>query len=86
MQNSNSERYGLTLNLESKIKKWLSVGGRLNGIKKTSEEPFDLGRVLYIFANGAYPFTAPYTRDGRFGAVQAINDGREIVGNRNFYT
>lgn len=83
MRNSNSERYGLTLNLESKIKKWLTVGGRLNGIKKVSEEPFNLGRVLYIFANGAYPFTAPYTQDGRYGAVQAINDGREIVGNRN---
>ena len=83
MQNSNSERYGLTLNLESKVNDWLTIGGRMNGIKKISEEPFNLGRVLYIFANGAYPFTAPYTRDGRFGAVQAINDGNEIVGNRN---
>jgi TonB-linked SusC/RagA family outer membrane protein len=83
MENSNSERYGLTLNLESKVKSWLTVGGRLNGIKKNSEEPFNLGRVLYIFANGAYPFTAPYTSDGRYGAVQAISNGREIVGNRN---
>ena len=84
MQNSNSERYGLTLNLESKIKKWLTIGGRLNGIKRFSEEPFNLGRVMYIFANGAYPFTAPYTEDGRFGSVQAINsNGDIIVGNRN---
>jgi len=84
MQNSKSSRYGLTVNLESKLNDWLTIGGRLNGIKKASEEPFNLGRMMYIFANGGYPFTAPYTEDGRFGSVQAINsNGNTIVGNRN---
>ena len=84
MLNSNSSRYGLTLNLESKLKDWLTIGGRINGIKKSSEEPFNIGRMMYIFANGGYPFTAPYTEDGRFGSVQAINSsGNTIVGNRN---
>ncbi|WP_339921828.1 TonB-dependent receptor [uncultured Cyclobacterium sp.] len=84
MLNSKSNRYGLTVNLETKLKDWLTVGGRLNGIKKASEEPFNLGRMMYIFANGGYPFTAPYTEDGRFGSVQAINsNGNTIVGNRN---
>ncbi|MEX2592856.1 MAG: SusC/RagA family TonB-linked outer membrane protein, partial [Anditalea sp.] len=32
--NTNSERYGLTVNLESKLNNWLTIGGRLNGIKK----------------------------------------------------
>lgn len=84
IQNTKSGRYGLTMNLESKVNNWLTIGGRLNGIKKNSEEPYNFGRILYIFANGAYPFTAPYTADGRFGAVQAINsNGNMIVGNRN---
>ncbi|WP_199856303.1 SusC/RagA family TonB-linked outer membrane protein [Lunatibacter salilacus] len=84
MQNSKSSRYGLTVNLESKLNKWLTIGGRLNGIKKASEEPFNLGRMMYIFANGGYPFTAPYTEDGRFGSVQALHaNGNTIVGNRN---
>jgi TonB-linked SusC/RagA family outer membrane protein len=84
IQNTNSERYGLTLNLESKIKEWLTIGGRLNGIRKVSSEPYNLGRMMYMFSNGGYPFTAPYTEDGRIGSVQAINsDGDIIVGNRN---
>jgi TonB-linked SusC/RagA family outer membrane protein len=84
IHNTKSNRYGLTVNLESKLNDWLTVGGRLNGIKKASEEPFNLSRVMYIFSNGAYPFTAPYTADGRFGSVQAINSsGNTIVGNRN---
>src|SRR5690606_1364012 len=84
IQNTKSNRYGLTVNLESKLNDWLTVGGRLNGIKKATEEPFNLSRVMYIFSNGAYPFTAPYTADGRFGSVQAINsNGNTIVGNRN---
>lgn len=82
--NTNSQRYGLTVNLESKIKDWLTIGGRLNGIKKTSEEPYQMGQMMYVFSNGAYPFTAPYTADGRFGSVQALNSsGNVIVGNRN---
>ena len=84
MQNSESSRYGLTVNLESKLNDWLTIGGRMNGIKKATEEPYNLGRMMYIFANGAYPFTAPYTEDGRFGSVQALNsNGNTIVGNRN---
>lgn len=82
--NTNSNRYGLTLNMDSRINKWLTVGGRINGIRKFKDQPSDFNRILYIFANGAYPFTAPYTRDGRFGSVQAINsNGDPIVGNRN---
>ena len=83
MRNSESNRYGLTINLESKVKEWLNVGGRINAMRKLSEEPFNLGRVLYIFSNGAYPFTAPFTSDGRYGAPEAISDGSLIVGNRN---
>lgn len=83
MLNSGSKRYGITLNLESQVNNWLSIGGRLNAIRKETTQPFDFGRVLYIFANGAYPFTAPYTQDGRYGAPEAINNGNVIVGNRN---
>lgn len=82
--NTNSNRYGLTLNMDSKVNKWLTIGGRLNGIRKFTDQPSDFGRILYIFANGAYPFTAPYTKDGRFGSVEALNSsGNPIVGNRN---
>ena len=82
--NTNSNRYGLTLNMDSKVNKWLTIGGRINGIRKFSNGSSNFGRILYIFANGGYPFTAPYTKDGRFGSVQAINsNGDIIVGNRN---
>lgn len=84
IKNTNSERYGLTVNLESKIKDWLTVGGRLNGIKKNSEEAYQMNQMMYVFSNGAYPFTAPYTADGRFGSVQALSPtGDVLVGNRN---
>jgi TonB-linked SusC/RagA family outer membrane protein len=83
MLNTGSKRYGLAANIESKVNNWLTMGGRINGMRKISTEPFTFSRVLYIFANGAYPFTAPYTQDGRFGAPQAINNGNSIVGNRN---
>src|SRR5690625_4286930 len=53
-------------------------------MRRNSHQPFDMGRVPYVFANGAYPFTAPYNEDGTFGAVQAFNsNGEPIVGNRN---
>lgn len=76
---TNSNRYGLTANLESKINNWLSMGGRINGIKRASNEPYDFNRILYIFANGGYPFTAPYTQDGRFGSVQALGSNDNLL-------
>lgn len=83
MRNTQSQRYGLTINLESQVRDWINIGGRINAMRKVSEEPYDLGRVLYIFANGAYPFTAPFTSDGQYGAPEAVNGGNLIVGNRN---
>lgn len=84
MMNTNSQRYGLSVNLESKINEWLTIGGRINGTHKDSNEPYSLSRILYIFSNGGSPFIAPYTEDGRFGSVQAINNnGNIIVDQRN---
>ena len=87
--NTKSERYGIRANLESKINDWLKVSGRLNYSRKVSEEPYaditygSLGRVFDMF-EGAAPFIAPYTRDGRFGSVQAIDDkGSLLYDNRN---
>lgn len=83
MRNTQSNRYGLTINLESRVRDWVNVGGRINAMRKVSEEPYNLGRVLYIFANGAYPFTAPFNADSQYGAPEAVKDGSLIVGNRN---
>ncbi|SHG62118.1 TonB-linked outer membrane protein, SusC/RagA family, partial [Fodinibius roseus] len=84
MRETNSESYGVNLRIESKINNWLNIGGRVNGEKQNAQEPYDMGRIPYVFANGAYPFIAPYNKDGSFGAVQALNsDGEMIVGNRN---
>lgn len=84
MKETNSTRYGLNFSIESKVKDWLNIGGRMNSMQKKSKEPYNLSRVAYVFANGAYPFTAPYNKDGTFGAVQAFNsNGEMIVGNRN---
>jgi len=87
--NTNSERYGIRANLESKINDWLKISGRLNYSRKVSEEPYaditygSLGRVFDML-NGAAPYIAPYTKDGRFGSVQAIdNKGILLYDNRN---
>jgi TonB-linked SusC/RagA family outer membrane protein len=87
--NTNSERYGVRANLESKISDWLTVSGRLNYIRRDSEEPYaditygSVGRVFEMLG-GAAPYIAPYTRDGRFGSVQAIDrDGNLLYDNRN---
>jgi TonB-linked SusC/RagA family outer membrane protein len=87
--NTNAKRYGIRANLESTINKWFKIGGRLNYIRKTSEEPYadvtygSLGRVFEMLG-GASPFTAPHTSDGRFGSSQAIdNSGTLLYDNRN---
>jgi len=87
--NTSSERYGIRANLDSEIKSWLKVSGRFNYIHKKSTIPYadasygDLGRVFEMLG-GAAPFIAPYTRDGKFGSVEAIDeDGNLLYDNRN---
>ena len=100
IQRTSSEKYGIRLNFESRVNNWLTIGSLLNGIRRVSKSPcinaqtaYDnaavqqyglLRDMMYSFANGAFPFIAPYTEDGRAGAVQALKaDGSEIVENRN---
>ena len=71
--NSKAERFGIRANVEYKVNSWLRVGARLNYTRRNSQEPFDLFRV-FEQQQGAAPFIAPYTRDGRFGSVEAIKD------------
>ncbi|MEX2592861.1 MAG: TonB-dependent receptor [Anditalea sp.] len=87
--NTNSTRYGIRANVESNVNDWLKVSGRINYIRRDSEEPYvdntygSLGRIFFML-RGAAPFIAPYTRDGRFGSVQAIDqDGNFLYDNRN---
>ena len=87
--NTNTERYGIRANLETKINRWLKVSGRLNYSRRVSEEPYadvtygSLGRVFEMLS-GAAPYIAPYTQDGRFGSVQAIDEkGSLLYDNRN---
>ncbi len=87
--NTNTERYGIRANLETKINSWLKVSGRLNYSRRVSEEPYadvtygSLGRVFEMLS-GAAPYIAPNTQDGRFGSVQAIDDkGSLLYDNRN---
>lgn len=87
--NTKSGRYGIRANLESNINSWLKLTGRINFSRKISDEPYSditygsLGRVFYML-NGTTPFIAPYTRDGRFGSVQAIDaSGNLLYDNRN---
>tara|TARA_Y100001980_G_C14556914_1_gene353608 strand:- start:142770 stop:146180 length:3411 start_codon:yes stop_codon:yes gene_type:complete len=87
--NTNSNRYGIRANIESNVNDWLTVSGRINYTRRISEEPYEditygsLGRV-FAMLQGVTPFTAPYTRDGRFGSVEAIdNTGSFLYDNRN---
>lgn len=87
--NTNSQRYGIRANVESIVNKWLKVSGRFSYLKRDSEEPYSdvtygsLGRVFEMLG-GAAPYIAPYTRDGRYGSVEAIDaDGSLLYDNRN---
>ncbi|MEQ9443888.1 MAG: TonB-dependent receptor [Cyclobacteriaceae bacterium] len=87
--NTKSQRYGIRANVESNVNDWLTVSGRINYIRRDSKEPYadvtygSLGRVFEMLG-GAAPYIAPYTRDGRFGSVQAIDaDGNLLYDNRN---
>ncbi|MBT3382457.1 MAG: TonB-dependent receptor [Prolixibacteraceae bacterium] len=87
--NTNSERYGIRANLESRVNSWFTVDCRINYSHKVSEEAYNdivygsMGR-FFDMLNGVTPYTAPYTRDGEFGAVEAItDDGNILFDNRN---
>ena len=78
IMNSDAERYGIRTNIEYKVNNWLRIGSRLNYTRRTSQEPFDLFRV-FEQQTGAAPFISPYTRDGKFGSVQAIRDDGTLM-------
>ena len=87
--NTKTERYGMRANLELNVNDWFKVSGRLNYRHKVATEPYNdmvygsLGRVFEMLS-GVTPYTAPYTRDGKFGAVEAIDDdGNILYDNRN---
>jgi TonB-linked SusC/RagA family outer membrane protein len=89
IKNTDSERFSLTLNNETKVNDWLKVGTHVNMMRKISTQPFDgIGRVIYMMANG-HPFSTPYLQDGKtFGGTQALylsgsNAGQPIVDTRN---
>lgn len=85
IKQTDSKRYGVNFSLNNKIKDWLEVGGRVQITRKITNSPVaGIDRVYYIMSNGAYPFIAPYTKDGRFGATQALKpNGSPIVDSRN---
>lgn len=89
IKETSSERFGMNLNLNSKVKDWFEIGGVVQATRKITERPYDdINRIMYLMSNGGYPFTAPYTADGRFGTTQALylsgnNAGQPIVDTRN---
>ncbi len=86
--NSKTEKYGMRANLEMNVNSWFKMSGRMNYSHKVSVEPYNddvygsFGRTFDMLA-GVTPYTAPYTRDGKFGAVEAIDDGNFLFDNRN---
>jgi TonB-linked SusC/RagA family outer membrane protein len=81
--NSQSYRIGVRANIEYDISNWFKAGGRFNYIRRIADEPYDLARVFEIL-RGSAPYIAPYTRDGRFGSSEAIdNNGAQLYDNRN---
>lgn len=81
--NTKSHRYGVRANLDYDVNNWLRVGGRLNYIRRSATEPYNMARVFEML-RGASSFTAPYTRDGRFGSVETIDEnGVLLYDNRN---
>ncbi len=89
IKNTDSERYSLTVNNETKMNDWLKIGARARLMRKITNQPYDgIGRVIYMMANG-HPFSTPYLQDGKtFGGTQALylsgdKAGQPIVDTRN---
>lgn len=89
IKNTDSERYSLTVNTETKVNSWLKLGARARLMRKTTNEPYDgISRVIYMMSNG-HPFSTPYLQDGKtFGGTQALylsgdKAGQPIVDTRN---
>jgi len=87
--NTNSQRFGIRANIDTKVNNWLKINGRFNYINRVSKEPYaditygSLGRVFDMLS-GAAPFIAPYTKNGKFGSVQAFDkNGALLYDNRN---
>lgn len=87
--NTASQRYGLRANSDLQVNNWFKIGGRINYIRRNSNEPYadrlygSLGRVFEMLS-GAPPYIAPYDRQGRFDSVEAIDrDGNLLFDNRN---
>jgi TonB-linked SusC/RagA family outer membrane protein len=89
IKNSDSERYSLTLNNETKVNDWLKLGGRARLMRKTTTDAYQgIERVIYMMANG-HPFSTPYLQDGKtYGGTQTLylsgeKAGQPIVDTRN---
>ena len=89
VKNTDSDRYGITVNNDTKINNWLNVGTKIRFTRKITHQPYDgIGRVIYMMANG-HPFSTPYLQDGKtFGGTQALylsgdRIGQPIVDTRN---
>lgn len=89
VKNTESERYSLSINNETKVNKWLTLGARARLMRKVTELPNGgISRVVMMMANG-YPFSTPYLEDGKtYGGTQALylsgdKAGEPIVDTRN---
>lgn len=89
VKNTDSYRYGITVNNNMKITDKIDVGTRLIYTRKITSQPYDgIGRVIYMMANG-HPFSTPYLEDGKtFGGTMALYQsgpraGQPIVDTRN---
>ncbi|MEO6000604.1 MAG: TonB-dependent receptor [Chitinophagaceae bacterium] len=82
--NTKSKKFGISINVDSKINNWITIGGRLRTLIKRSDEPFDTERVPYMWSNGSYPIIAAYNKDGTPGGIQALDaNGNQLESNRN---
>ncbi len=89
VKNTDSERYSLTINNETKVKNWLTIGARVRMMRKVTNQPYGgLGSVVTMMANG-YPFATPYLQDGKtYAGSQALylsgdKAGEPITDTRN---
>lgn len=88
MKNTETERFSLNLNSEAKLNDRLRIGARARMMRKITDRPYDISRIVYMMANG-YPFSTPYLQDGKtYGGTQTLylsgpKTGQPIVDTRN---
>lgn len=86
MDNSGYSKYNLRANLDADVKSWLKIGTNLSGYIANTEPGTDKIDAVFTYGSATTPgmvFRAP---DGRFGAMNNLEDDAQSGSNNPLYS